>query len=61
MAVQAENELEDARAERADAQHRVAQAEAQASRTSAFREHRKKESDRMALLAGKNAIERRVV
>ena len=61
VAVQAENELEDARAEQADAQHRVARAEAQAARASAFREHRKKESDRIALLASKNAIERRVV
>ena len=61
MAVQAENELEDARAEQADAQHRVERAKAQAARTSTFREHRKKESDRMTLLASKAAIERRVV
>src|SRR5262249_38383363 len=59
--VQAENDREEARTEGAQARHGVERAEAQLARASAYREYRKKESDRLALLAGKNAIERRVV
>jgi multidrug resistance efflux pump len=59
--VQAENDLEDARAERANARHRVEQAEAEAARATAFREHRKKEFDRFDLLASRGAIEPRLI
>lgn len=59
--IQAENDLDDARAEQADARYRVEHAEAEEARAEAFRLFRKKEYDRLAILAKRNAIEPRVV
>lgn len=60
-AIQAEDDLDDARAEQADAQYRVEHARAEEARAEAFRLFRGKEFERLAILARRKAIEPRVV